>query len=185
VEADVLGRLRQPLGGDHGISLIELLVTTVLLGVVGLLTLAATTSTHRMFGVSDDESQGLTDLRTVTERLDRDLRAARGVDAASNQSQLTLWIDYNSDYKQQANETVTWKLVVDPQDPAHFDVARSVQGGAAVVEARTLVSQIAFSYDLAPPNSRQVNVQMTYDALLARGTGLRTANFQDRLRNVP
>lgn len=181
----MLARLGRSSGDDRGVSLVELLVTTFLLGVVSILTVAATASTHRMFGVSDDESRGLADLRTVTERLDRDLRAARGVDPSSNQSQLTLWIDYNSDYKQQANETVTWKLVVDPQDPAHFDVARSVQGGLSVIEGRTLVSQIAFSYDVAPPNTREVSVQMTYDAVLARGTGLRTANFKDRLRNVP
>jgi Tfp pilus assembly protein PilW len=181
----MLARLRRPTGDDHGISLVELLVTTFLLGVVSILTVSATTSTHKMFAVSDDESRGLADLRTVTERLDRDLRAARGVDPSSNQSQLTLWIDYNSDYKQQANETVTWKLVLDPTDPSHYDVARAVQGGTQVVEGRTLVSQIAFSYDVAPPNTRQVSVQMTYDAMLARGTGLRTANFQDRLRNVP
>ena len=181
----MLSRRGHERADDAGIGLVELLVTSFLLGVVSLLVLNASVTTHRMFGVSDGESRGLADLRTVTERLDRDLRAARGVDPSSNQSQLTLWIDYNSDYKQQANETVTWQLVVDPRDTRHFDVVRSFSGGSTQVEGRTLVSQIAFTYDVPPPGTRQVSVQMTYDATLARTTGLRTANFQDRLRNVP
>ena len=83
---------------DTGITLVETLVAMVLLGVVGSITTAAVVSSHEVLRVNQDEGQGLQDTQTVIERLGRDIRQARGVDAGATGSQLVLWIDNNSDY---------------------------------------------------------------------------------------
>ena len=60
-----------------------------------------------------------------------------------------MWIDYNSDYKQQADETVTWWLrqrVSTCTANCYFDLVRSVGTSTAIVEAHTIISNVAFTY---------------------------------------
>ena len=180
---------RQARREDGGLTLVELLVTVMLMSVVGAVVLAATVDTHRVFRSDSDEAQGLADVKTVVERLGRDIRDARGVDAGATTSQLTLWIDSNSNYRRDTNEIVTWKIVDVSGSTCttvgHCNVVRTVQGGTAVVEARTLISNFAFAYDVAAPDTRLVTVTMQYDAVRGRyGTGSRSVTFKDRLRNV-
>jgi prepilin-type N-terminal cleavage/methylation domain-containing protein len=173
-----------PRNGDDGVTLVELLVTMALMGVVALLVTAATISTHRVVRQTDDESQGLSDAKVVSERLSRDLRDARGIAAGADAHHLVIWIDFNSDYIQQSNETISWQLQSNPGNNGHYDVIRTVQGQQEVVEARTLISDIAFSYSPAPPATNLVTTSMTYDAILGHGATTRTVTFSTRLRNV-
>ena len=181
-------RLRQG-SDDSGLTLVELLVTVMLMAIVGGIVLAATMDTHKVFRVNNDEAQGLADVKIVVERLGRDIRDARGVDTGATSSQLTLWIDSNSNYRRDTSEIITWRIVDVSGSTCttvgHCNVVRSAQGGADVVEARTLISNFAFEYDIAAPNTRLVTVTMQYDAVRGQyGTGNRTVTFQDRLRNV-
>src|SRR6478752_2004990 len=110
--------MRRPdeLGDDAGITLVEMLVSMMLLLVIGAVVLAATVATHRSTRVADDETRGQEDVAVVVDRLSRDIRDARGVvcDGATSDPQckthLQLWVDYNSNYKQDTDETITWKL---------------------------------------------------------------------------
>jgi type II secretory pathway pseudopilin PulG len=180
-------------------SLVELLVAMILMMVVSLLCTAAVVSTSKVLGATDDESRGLADVKTVAERLDRDVRDARGVvcDGANLpdgtpdpqcHSHLQVWIDFNSNYHLDPGETVTWQLTP-LGDGHHFKVVRTV-GGAVKIEATSLVVNFAFNYDVAPTgsyttsHSRIVSTGMTYDAVYGRGTKDRTLNFSTRLRNV-
>ena len=95
-----------------------------------------------------------------------------------------MWIDFNSDYIQQSNETVTWQLQTDATSPGHFDVTRTVQGQTQVVEARTLINDLAFSYSPTPPSTELVATTMTYDALLGGASQSRQVTFSARLRNA-
>jgi Tfp pilus assembly protein PilW len=54
---------------ESGLTLVELLVTMMLMLVVGSITVAAVVSSHKTFRHTDDEAQGLADVRTVIERL--------------------------------------------------------------------------------------------------------------------
>jgi hypothetical protein len=134
----------------------------------------------------------------VTDRLSRDLREARAIvcDAAAwdptCSAHLQLWIDSNSDYRQQPNEIVTWQLQANPGDPSHYNMLRTV-AGSSVNEARTIVRNVAFTYDVAPGASqpgpgavttRVVSVSMFYDAVVGSGTSTRTVTFSTLLRNV-
>lgn len=192
------------LAGDRGVTLVEVLVVVVLLSVVGTLVTKAVVDSHKVVRVTDDQTQGLSDVRLAAERLGRDIRDARAVlcnpsgtapalAAAdpSCQYHLQLWVDYNSDYAQQASETVTWQLATSAR-PNQYDLVRAVDGNQ-VVQARTIVTQVAFSYDRAPGSTvpmagevstELVNVNMTYDAVLKYGTTAKSVAFTGRLRNV-
>jgi type II secretory pathway pseudopilin PulG len=194
--------LRRLVSETAGITLVETLVAMVLLGVVGSITTAAVVASHDVLRVNQDEGQGLQDTQTVIERLGRDIRQARGVDAGATGSQLVLWIDNNSDYVRNAttqpDEIVTWALASQGSGSTQFNTLRSTAGGQAVVQSRTMVDNIAFCYQeepggtcLATPlsdadatNARYVTVTLQYDALIGRGTATRTTTFSERLRNV-
>lgn len=62
--------------GDDGVTLVELLVVMVILGVVGsIVTMAVTTSLHSA-GSTSARVLALDELQTATQRISRDLRAA-------------------------------------------------------------------------------------------------------------
>ena len=185
-------------GEDDGITLVEMLVAIVLASMVGALVLAATLITQQNIRTTDYEARGQEDVAVVTDRLSRDLRDARGVvcDGAAWDPtcavHLQLWIDSNSDYRQEPDEVVTWQLQSNPGDPGHYNMVRTVSGNS-VVEARTIVRNVAFTYDVAPGASqpgpgvvstRQVTVSMYYDAVNGSASSVRNVTFTTMLRNV-
>ena len=198
-------RLERRLRGDSGVTLVETLVVMILLAVVSTMVTRAVIDSHKVVRIIDDQTTGLSDVRVASERLGRDIREARSVVCnpvgtlasviaadPTCERHLQLWIDENSDYVQQTNETVTWNLEASSR-PNQFDLARSVGTGAPIVQARSIVVQVAFTYDLqpaaaAPPpgavRTRIVNVNMTYDSNTRSGTSNKTVSFTGRLRNV-
>jgi len=191
--------------GDAGVTLVEILIVMVLLSIVGTLVTRAVVDSHAIVRITDDQTQGLADVRIASERLGRDVREARsvlcnpaGTPAALAAADvncdyhLQLWIDYNADYVQQSTETVTWRL--DPNTvTGGFNLVRAVGSGTGVVQSRTIVTQVAFDYDLQPgavppapsaPHATRVDVDMTYDAVGNSGTSDKTVSFTARLRNV-
>lgn len=198
---------------EDGLGLVELLVTISLTTVLGMIVLSAVLNNHKLHRNAVDEATGLGDVKTVTERLGRDIRSARAVgpftmpggatSPASTASLLVLWVDYNSDYIKTNDEIVTWQVAAG--SGGQYNVLRNTQGGQVITEARTLVSQLAFCYwtqsaginqanctgSLSVPLSeidaaatRLITTTMTYDAYVNTGTTTRKASFSDRLRNV-
>jgi hypothetical protein len=178
------------------------LVTTFLLSIVSLIATSAVIGTNRMLVNARDENEGMSDVRTVIERMGRDIRDARGVtcdggladpsDATSADpscnAHLQLWIDYNSDYVMDDSEIVTWRLTKNA-DGLHYNVER-VQGNGlngnvpiTQIQASTLVVRFAFTYDVAPPDTKVVNIGMRYDSEVGIGTAYRNVAFSARLRN--
>lgn len=200
---DLTSRLRS----EDGMTLPELLISMVLMGAVAAFVSGGLISAHKIFRSTDDQTQGLQDARVASERLGRDIRDSRavlcnpaGTPAAlvtsdpGCQYHLQLWIDYNSNYKQEPAETVTWQLRLRPGGgPVYYDLVRSVGGAAEIVEARTIIEQIAFTYDYTPgatqpapgaAHTTTVHTNMKYDAKRSTGTSSRTVTFSGRLRNV-
>lgn len=188
---------------DEGMTLVELIVAMVLISVLGAIVSAAVLMSHKQVRIADDEATGLSDTRVVVERLGRDIRVSRGVDAGATDSTLVLWIDYNSDYvrdaSSQAEEIITWSVV--DQGTGQFNTLRSTAGGQVQLQARTLVSDLAFCYLAAPSddpadclptplsatdavNTRLVRVTLQYDSALGYGSDDRTNTFTERIRNV-
>ena len=187
--------LRQEMRRDEGMSLAELLITMVLTAVIGTVVATASTSANSLFRTTRAESVGQTDIRTTIERLGRDIRNARSLDAGANASKLVLWIDSNSDYVKQPAEVVTWTLVAGTG--GHFDVARTVAGSTSRT-ARFVISQLAFQYQtvnggafLAPPltqaqadSVRLITSDVLYAADAADALAGRHTLFTERMRNV-
>jgi prepilin-type N-terminal cleavage/methylation domain-containing protein len=184
---------------DSGFTLIEMMTATALLAVLGGILVLALHTTVRAQKAGDDESSGLGDVRAAIEQLSRDIRDARAVtcDGGSTSmgdpdptcaSHLQLWIDYNSNYLiDPSTEIVDWELTR-AADGSHYEVIRSINDVARKV-ARSLIVQVAFSYDTPPTNvstspTRSVTTFMTYDTLIGLGTKSRNLTFTTRLRNV-
>jgi prepilin-type N-terminal cleavage/methylation domain-containing protein len=193
------GLLRKVRQHDHGVSLAEMLITMVLLGIVSLIVTEAVMQANRLVVHNRDESTGLADVRTVTERMGRDVRDARGVECDGGladpadptsadpncYAHLQLWIDTNSDYVEQTSEDVTWRISK-ASDGIHYNVLRTVGTGAAATtqkQASTLIVRFSFSYDAAPPASQVVNIGVRYDAEVGIGTSYRNLAYSVRLRN--
>lgn len=194
--------------GEDGITLVETVMTMLLLGVVGAIMLSAVVTSNRLMVRTRDETTGLADVRTVTERLGRDVRDARAVtcdggladpsDPSSTdptcQAHLQVWVDGNSDYIPQNSEYVTWRLRALPSGQ-QYEVQRvegnGLGGNVPVVtrQASSLLVRIAFSYDATPTAShlsspsQQVKIQMKYDAEVGVGTDYRYVSIDARLRN--
>ena len=177
-------------------TLIELLVAMVLLGVVSSLVVVGVAQASRLLTHADDENRGQQDAKVILDRLSRDIRQARGVvcDGADGDTfcreHLQLWIDADSDYIQDPEEVVTWKLEDNP-DGEHFDVWR-VQGVAPAATTQTrqasaLIVKTLFYYDVGvntdPSPATLVSLKMQYDAIVGRGVNIKQAAVSVRLRN--
>lgn len=184
---------------DDGTTLVEVIITMLLLSIVGLMLTVAFSSTVSGLRHTDNENQGLADVRNVAERIARDIRDARGVYSGANQSSLQIWIDYNSNYRiENSTELVTWTVY---QTGSHYYVYRCVGltdptacgPGNGTVEARTLITNIAFAYyngtsqttsTSGGPTTTQVQVDVQYNAFLPTATTVRHEAFAVRLRNA-
>jgi prepilin-type N-terminal cleavage/methylation domain-containing protein len=180
---------------QKGFSLVELLMAMALTLVLSLIMVTSLVSSNKLFRKTRNESVGQTDVRTTIERLGRDIRNARSLDAGASASQLVLWVDSNSDYKKQPTEIVTWALV--PGTAGHFDVSRTVNG-ATTRTARFVISILAFGYRtnsagtaLVAPLTAPQAATVTYissDIQYAADAGSSLAGrhtlFSERLRNV-
>jgi prepilin-type N-terminal cleavage/methylation domain-containing protein len=184
------------LRSTSGVTLIELLVTMTLLGVVSSLVVVGVQQAGRVLVHNDDENRGLQDAKVILDRLSRDIRQARGVvcDGLYGDTyckeHLQLWIDSDSDYVEDPEEVVTWKLSDNP-DGEHYDVWR-IQGVAPAVEiprlqASALIVKTLFYYDVGPNKdpspARLVSLKMQYDAIVGRGVNIKEAAVSVRLRN--
>lgn len=184
---------------ESGLTLVEMLVTTALVGVASALMLAGVRDVNRVLTYTDDDNRGLFDAKVVLDRIARDVRQGRSIvcdgglaqlDDASSvdpdcRSHLQVWVDYDSDYAEDPNEIVTWRLARSV-DGEHFDVIRyeGVADTTGRTQATSLIVRTLFVYDTTPPaNARSVTLQMQYDAIIGRGTDLKNATVSVRLRN--
>ena len=161
-------------------TLVETLMVMLLLAIVSTLVTRAVLDSHKVVRLVTDQSDGLADVRIASERLGRDIREARSVVcnpagtpaavAAADptcKSHLQMWIDYDSNYVQTADETVTWRLAPGTK-PGQFDLVRAVGGVTFVVEARTIVTNIAANPASSAPHVRKEPVRVISPGITAR-----------------
>jgi prepilin-type N-terminal cleavage/methylation domain-containing protein len=192
---DMRALLARSRGADDGVTLVEVIVAMFLMSVISGLVVVGVAQASRVLTHNDDENRGLQDAKVIMERLSRDIREARAVtcDAPLTQTSpprcadhLQLWIDTNSDYVEQPSEIVTWK-VVPSTSGQHYDVLRIVGTGSSAttkVEATSLIVGAIFGYGgVQPEQASQVTIDLSYDAIINRGTSIRHAEFTAMLRN--
>lgn len=188
-----LEQVRHRLGDERGASVVELGVSMGLLVLVGSIVMSSLSTSATAGAHVDDQLRGLSDLQVVTERLSRDLRAARGVDPLATVRQLTVWIDADSDYRREPEENVTWRIQAGA-NAGQYDVERVIGPLSdpvpdVQVVGESLVSDIAFAYladgvPTVPEGAESVRVDMEYDAIVGAYSGSNLVQFDVRLRNV-
>ena len=168
---------------SRGLTLVELLVVLALLGVVGAVMLSGVVSGLRATDQVEAEADALDEVRVAVERLSRDLRQARLVDPTSTAGTVVIWIDVDSDYRQAGRELLTWEL--EPRDAGGYDLVRRDGAGGRWVEPLRFATGLAFTYDPAPPDTREVSITLSYKVQPGPAAATRSVPIEIRLRNAP
>lgn len=192
---------------ESGFTLVELMVVTLILGIIGAASLATFTRGSDAIGRVDDDVRGQQDLRIVTEQLSRDIRGARGIHDGSvagtiksTAQLLSIWVDSDADYIRDASEIIVWDVFGTAPE---LEVRRKVGSGVPRVVGRAVIDAFAFRYfknitgtsteldpdDVTAPiddltTTQVVEVSMDYDAIVGAYLGQKTTTYRIRLRNT-
>jgi type II secretory pathway pseudopilin PulG len=177
---------------ESGITFVEMMVATVIAAMVGSLLIAALSMVTRVDRFTRQDSEALGELRTATERFQKELRQARKVyditnPPASTATGVHFWVDYNRNNQQDLAERLIWRLetassggmrLVRTSEKAEAD------GVPPFVEAVGLVSGSMFAYSPAPPATTVVTLTLRADVSSGTQPSARTVRTQVRLRNA-
>lgn len=195
---------------EAGVSLIELLVVMVILGIVTTATMTMVLATQRAERYQDEMQTVVDDGRQSLSQLRKELREARRILPDSDGDELRAWVDHNVDTIPQPDEIVCygveplpgaaagqfqivrWTGAVDPG----CDPATDVPAGVSTnVVARTLVNDLAAeppfndydpdpSSDPSDPETRTISLLLRFEVLNGRGPESLLVEGTVRLRNV-
>lgn len=184
---------------ERGVTIVEMMATLTILSAVLGITLSFINGSASVLGNVEDATEGLRDVNILTDRLSRDLRDARGINSTATTDNLTIWIDYNSNYIQTSNETINWSLVPG-STPGQLDAVRTTGTGVTEVLGSTLIEGVLFYYDAVDnldtfvaggaldqrpvETTRVVAMRITYDAIVNAYATQKTVTFRTRLRNA-
>ena len=165
---------------DDGFTLVELLVTVMLLGIVmtALMTVVVTVQRTQVFQV--DTSVSMDETRKAMDRMRTEVRAARRVETTSTATRLDVWVDRDQDGIQDTDEQVTYEV-------AGTVLHRYTQAEPSpVVVGRHLTAPSGFVYDNPAPNfeTRVVTMTLTAAGPQHSSADSLTLSAEVRLRNV-
>lgn len=186
----MIGRTRL-IREEGGLSFVELMVATAIAAMVGSLLLAALSMVTRVDKFTREDSEALGELRTATERFQKELRQARKVYdvlnlPASDSSLLHFWVDYNRDNQQTADEKLIWRFETASSGIRLVRTSEEMEANSEppLIQAIDLVSGSSFSYSPAPPATTVVTITLRADAGSGSQPSARTVQTQVRLRNA-
>jgi Tfp pilus assembly protein PilE len=177
---------------QRGISFVEMMVATAISAVVGTLLIAAVSMVTRVDRFTRQDSEALAELRTATERFQKEMRQARKIYNGDNAPASTatvahFWVDYNRDNQQNADEKLIWRL--ETASSGEFRLVRTNEEKEAAaedpfVQAVGLVTGSSFAYNPAPPDTTVVTLTLRADIDTGNQPSGRTVRTQVRLRNA-
>lgn len=171
-------------GRQRGISLIELLVCVAVGGTLAALSLSGFMTGLNALGRTDDDARGQADATIAAQRMSRDLRQARAVEAGSTGSAINLWVDGDGDAVKGPSEAVTWRATP-IAGTGRLRLERVDGTGARAEVMTTLVSSGVFGYGAAGASAaRVVTVRLEYDAVEGGYATPKRLVFKSRLRNA-
>lgn len=196
---------RSALSGTGGFTLVELLVTLTIMGLVASAITSVVISTMRVEQNESTLQQVVDDGRLSLQRIRTELRGARRIHEDSGPSNLRFWVDSDQDQIPTPEEEICF--VVEPLGSTggqwqisrwtHAETPADCVAGAPVpagsgrrMVARTLIEDAPFSYTpvpagpLAPP-TREVDIRLLLEVVGERNLGQTVVEGAVRLRNVP
>lgn len=203
--------MAQRLRSEAGLTLVEMLMVVVILGIVGSATVSVIVATSRTQQFTSTMQEVIDDGRLSLARIRKELRTARRVlqdscetapPPASNcepSSRLHFWVDQNQNRTPEAAEFICyltesiapgqWQLV--RWDTADTGCSAAARPATATVLAKTLVDPLPFKDFQAEPTAdpgdaetRLVVVVLDLEVLGRRGPASAAVEASVRLRNV-
>jgi prepilin-type N-terminal cleavage/methylation domain-containing protein len=188
---------------EGGFTLVELLVTIMILGVVTTGISSVVISTMRTEQNQRQLQDVIDDGRISMARIRQELRQARRVHESSGPDRLHFWVDRNQDALVQPEEQICY--VVEPIGTARYQISRwagavtaadcapgeKPAGEPLTVVARTLLDPEPFvAYrpepgGIADPPTREVSILLDLQVDALRGPDSTIVEGSIRLRNVP
>jgi len=189
-------------------TLVELLVVMLIMGIVGTIMMMAIMMTSRTDRQTDQDLRALNDLRLASTHMQRDLRQARRLYMDSTATRVHFWVDEDRDNQQEPSERINYEIVTRDGGPpvAEGSPAMLVRYTDAAPSQRFVVSEqmqlfpataldrLTFQYSPtftpAPTPStewaRTTLVTLTFAADAAPGPypGTRTLRTNIRMRNA-
>ena len=176
---------------ERGISFVEMMVATAISAMVGSLLIAALTMVTRVDRFTRQDSQALAELRTASERFQKEMRQARKIydvdtPPASTGTIAHFWVDYNRDNQQNADERIIWRLETASSGMRLVRTNDEKEASALdpFIEAVGLVTGSSFVYNPAPPDTTVVTLTLRADINTGDQPSGRTVRTQVRLRNA-
>jgi prepilin-type N-terminal cleavage/methylation domain-containing protein len=187
---------------EDGFTLVELLVTILILSVVMTGITSVVISTMRTEQYQRSLQDVVDDGRLSLARIRKELRSARRVHETSNESALHFWVDKNQDALVQPEEQICYE--VEAIGTGRYQISRwthhelnttcaaaAAAGQPKQVVARTLVHDGPFvGFTPIPggvddPPTREVIIRLDLEVAAGRGPDVTTVEGAIRLRNVP
>jgi prepilin-type N-terminal cleavage/methylation domain-containing protein len=190
---------------EHGFTLVELLVSMLILSIVMGAITSVVISTLRVEQNQKQMQTVIDDGRLSITRIRQELRAARRVYEGSGGDRLHFWVDQNQDALVQPEEQICyvvqpvtgnnrWRIVrwthaEEPDDctptasPPSGQTARTV--AATLVDPEPFVELSPAPGGIADPPTREVSIRLVLEVDAPRGPGAIEVEGSIRLRNVP
>ncbi len=187
----MIARVREALGVDEqGISLVELLVTILISGIVGAAVLTGVVTMNRTERTMQSVRDNIDEARLSLDRIRIELRGARRIFEDPDGTHLQFWIDLDNNDTISSNELVHYELV-DDGDHARLERWTADDPDARRVVARGLLYDAddpdavpPFTYDRDPPETRLIDIALVVDVGARGGVDPKPVEAQVRLRNV-
>jgi type II secretory pathway pseudopilin PulG len=173
---------------ERAITFVEMMVATAISAVVGSLLIAALSMVTRVDRFTRQDSEALAEMRTATERFQKEMRQARKIytnddPPASTATIVHFWVDYNRNNQQDPEERLIWRLETASSGAMQL-VRTSDAGETPFIEAVNLRSGSSFTYSPEPPDTTVVTLTLRADVSSGAQPSARTVRTQVRLRNA-
>ncbi len=153
---------------DHGMTLVELAIASFILLVISALMLTALMMVGRTNRIVAEDTETLTTARIARQRLEREIRQADEVLAASTGTALALWLDLNNDDLTTPDELIVWRFVdLDGVPGGKAELIRSVADPAILDQPNGIhyrspvgTGYTPFTYTPAPPGTQQITISL-------------------------
>lgn len=132
---------------EDGVTLVELLVVMMMVGVIGIATMTVVLTMQRTTQTTNKLADVMNDGRVSLDRISKEVREARRVNAGSDADTLYFWVDENQDDIQQASELITYEVTA--LGNGRYQILRWTDATPATkrVIARTLLNVTVFAYE--------------------------------------